>query len=197
MQVDVHGVHAQIAGPDLAGDGVEVGAVAVEIGACRMHGIGNLLHFTFKQAAGVGIGQHDRRHIRAELGLQGFGIDMAVGLGGHLVHGEAGKGGGGRIGAMGGFRHQNALAVFAPGANCGADRQQAAQFAMRASLGRHGHRRHAGERGQPVHQLGDQPPARLASVDCGASGCRSPKPGSRAIFSFRRGLCFMVQEPSG
>ena len=34
-------------------------------------------------------------------------------------------------------------------------------------------------------------------VDCGASGCRSPKPGSRAIFSFRRGLCFMVQEPSG
>ena len=34
-------------------------------------------------------------------------------------------------------------------------------------------------------------------TDCGARGCRSPKPGSRAIFSFRRGLCFMVQEPSG
>ena len=34
-------------------------------------------------------------------------------------------------------------------------------------------------------------------VDWGAKGCRSPKPGSRAIFSFRRGLCFMVQEPSG
>ena len=34
-------------------------------------------------------------------------------------------------------------------------------------------------------------------VDWGANGCRSPKPGSRAIFSFRRGLCFMVQEPSG
>jgi hypothetical protein len=25
----------------------------------------------------------------------------------------------------------------------------------------------------------------------------SPIPGSRAIFSFRRGLCFIVQEPSG
>ncbi len=32
---------------------------------------------------------------------------------------------------------------------------------------------------------------------CGCSGWMSPKPGNRAIFSLRRGLCFMVQEPSG
>src|SRR5665213_166838 len=35
------------------------------------------------------------------------------------------------------------------------------------------------------------------TVCCGASGCTSAKPGSRAIFSLRRGLCFIVQEPSG
>ena len=35
------------------------------------------------------------------------------------------------------------------------------------------------------------------TVDCGCSGCRSPIPGSRATFSLRRGLCFMVHEPSG
>jgi hypothetical protein len=35
------------------------------------------------------------------------------------------------------------------------------------------------------------------TVDNGCKGCTSPKPGSRAIFSLRRGLCFMVQEPSG
>ena len=37
-----------------------------------------------------------------------------------------------------------------------ADREQAAQFAMRAGLGRHRHGRHAGQRGQPAHQFGNQ-----------------------------------------
>ncbi|MDT4876712.1 hypothetical protein FQZ97_1121670 [compost metagenome] len=35
------------------------------------------------------------------------------------------------------------------------------------------------------------------TVDCGCSGWMSEKPGRRAIFSFRRGLCFIVHEPSG
>ena len=35
------------------------------------------------------------------------------------------------------------------------------------------------------------------TVESGCSGWMSPKPGSRAIFSLRRGLCFMVHEPSG
>ncbi len=35
------------------------------------------------------------------------------------------------------------------------------------------------------------------TVETGCSGWTSAKPGSRAIFSLRRGLCFIVQEPSG
>ncbi len=35
------------------------------------------------------------------------------------------------------------------------------------------------------------------TVETGCSGWMSAKPGSRAIFSLRRGLCFIVQEPSG
>ncbi len=35
------------------------------------------------------------------------------------------------------------------------------------------------------------------TVFCGCNGWTSPKPGSRAIFSLRRGLCFIVHEPSG
>ena len=35
------------------------------------------------------------------------------------------------------------------------------------------------------------------TVETGCSGWMSAKPGSRAIFSLRRGLCFMVHEPSG
>ena len=41
----------------------------------------------------------------------------------------------------------------------------------------------------------------ISSAPCavlsGCSGCSPAKPGSRAIFSLRRGLYFMVQEPSG
>ena len=35
------------------------------------------------------------------------------------------------------------------------------------------------------------------TVDSGCSGWISAKPGSRAIFSLSRGLCFIVHEPSG
>ncbi len=35
------------------------------------------------------------------------------------------------------------------------------------------------------------------TVASGCSGCTSAKPGSRAIFSLSRGLCFIVQLPSG
>ena len=35
------------------------------------------------------------------------------------------------------------------------------------------------------------------TVDSGCSGWISAKPGIRATFSLRRGLCFIVHEPSG
>ncbi len=35
------------------------------------------------------------------------------------------------------------------------------------------------------------------TVETGCSGCTSLKPGMRAIFSFNRGLCFIVHEPKG
>ena len=41
VQVDVHRVDAEIARPHAADDGVEVRAVAVEIGARLVHGVGD------------------------------------------------------------------------------------------------------------------------------------------------------------
>jgi hypothetical protein len=41
VQVDMHGVDAEVARPHLADDGVEVGAVGVKVGARRVHGIGD------------------------------------------------------------------------------------------------------------------------------------------------------------
>ena len=66
MQVDVHGVDAEIARPRLADDGVEVGAVAVEIRARLMQRRGDLDDLALEQAAGVGVGQHDRGDVGAE-----------------------------------------------------------------------------------------------------------------------------------
>ncbi len=66
------------------------------------------------------------------------------------------------------------------------------------AFGRQRDRRHAGQ----FHQIASATArrsarARPARCDCGCSGWMSPKPGSRAIFSLRRGLCFIVHEPSG
>ena len=54
----------------------------------------------------------------------------------------------------------------------------------------------------PVISISQRDSSAIRSMAPGTvtSGCRgwmSAKPGSRAIFSLRRGLCFMVQEPSG
>ena len=38
---------------------------------------------------------------------------------------------------------------------------------------------------------------RPLTVEAGCSGWMSAKPAKRAVFSLRRGLCFIVHEPSG
>ena len=66
VQVDVHRIDAEIARPRLADDRVEVCAVAVEIGACVMHRLGDPDDLPFEQPAGVRIRQHDCRDVGAE-----------------------------------------------------------------------------------------------------------------------------------
>ena len=64
VEVDVHGVDAEIARLHLADDGVEVGAVGIEIGAGFVHRLGDGDHVALEQPAGVGVGEHDRRDVR-------------------------------------------------------------------------------------------------------------------------------------
>ncbi len=66
MQIDVHGVDAEIARTHHAHDGVEIGAVAVEVGARLVHGCGDVDDLGLEQAAGVGVGQHDGGNIGTE-----------------------------------------------------------------------------------------------------------------------------------
>jgi hypothetical protein len=147
VQVDVHGVDAEVAGLHAPDDGVEVGAVRIEV---RARGVGqacDLEDVALEQAAGVRVGDHDRGDLVGELGLQVTQVHAAVlGLG-DLGDGVADEGGGGRVRSVRGRRHQHGAAVsFACGFVGGLDAEQAAEFAVRAGLGRERHGGHPGQR---------------------------------------------------
>ena len=124
--------------------------------------------------------------VGAELGLQRLEIDTAVGRrpGSSSTVKPAKAAVAGLVPWARSPAPGCACAAFAARLERGADRQQAAQFAMRAGLGRHRHRRHAGQRGQPMRQLRRSPPARPARSTAAAAdgGRQSPAaaPSSRS-----------------
>ena len=174
VQVDVHGVDAEIAGPHLADDGVEVGAVGIEVGAGRVHRLGDRHHVALEQPAGVGVGQHDGGDVGRELLLHLLRIDRAVRARRHGLDAVAEQRGGRRIGAVRRLRHQH---------DRSASRRAPSSAALIAimphsspcapAFGVMRDRRHAGELEQPARQLGDQRRARPArSRAAAADGCR-------------------------
>jgi hypothetical protein len=68
VQVDVHRVDAEVAGADLADDGVEIGAVAIDEGAGGMDRVADRLHLGLEQPAGVGVGDHHRGDVGSQAG---------------------------------------------------------------------------------------------------------------------------------
>ncbi len=152
----MHHVDAEIGRAHLADDGVEVGAVAVEIGADLVRRLGDLDDLVLEQPAGVGIGHHDGGDVGPELFLELLQADPAVAVAWNALDLVAAGRRGRRIGAMGRFGHQHALARIALGLLRRADGEQPAEFAVRAGGRRHCHGRHAGQRLEPVGELVDQ-----------------------------------------
>src|SRR6185503_20951754 len=105
------GVDAEVAGADAADDGVEIRPICIEVGAGLVGQARDLDDVALEQAAGVGVGHHDRGDVGAELGFQVGEVDAAVGGLGDLGDRVADEGGGGGIGAVGGGGHQDAAAV--------------------------------------------------------------------------------------
>ena len=80
VQIDMHRIDAEIGRPHASDDGVEIGAIAIEIGAGFMHVLGDGNNIALEQAAGVGIGQHDGGDIGPQFGLQSGTIHAAIGI---------------------------------------------------------------------------------------------------------------------
>ncbi len=156
VQIEVHHIETEIARPRDAHQGVEVRAVHVHLRARRVAGRTDLFHPGLEQTHGVGVGDHERSHVRAQLGLEVFHVDAAIRSGFHGDAFEPRDGSRGRIGAVGGIRDQDLLAGFAAREMVGAHHQQRGELAMGSGgrLQRHGI--HAGNFRQIPLQLPDQ-----------------------------------------
>jgi len=101
VQIDVHGINAEIARTDPPDNGVEIGPVAVEIGSGRMGQPGDFDNIPLEQATGIRIGDHDGGHIIRQLGFQIGQVNPAIRCLGNLSDGITHKSGRCRIGTMG------------------------------------------------------------------------------------------------
>ena len=154
MQVQVHDVHAEVAGPRHAHQGVHVGAVHVDQRIDAVQEVADLLEAVLEDAHGVGVGDHGPRDLGAQLGHQcpqalaglaagGIGDvvegDSAVRQRGQLDDLIARHGGGGGVGTVATVRNEDDAALGAPADVIGANEHHARQLAGGAGAGLQGH----------------------------------------------------------
>src|SRR5581483_12004972 len=110
VQVQVHDVHAKVAGANLADQRVHVGAVHIELAALGVQDIGNLIDLLLENSQRVGIGKHEGGDVLVHLRRQCADVHHPGGIGFQVLHRVTADGGSRRIGAVGGVRNQNFLA---------------------------------------------------------------------------------------
>ena len=146
VQVHVNDVESHVAGPDLAADRVQIGAVVVQQATGVFHDALDLEDLALEYSQGRRIGEHDARRLRADHCLERLEIDVAVGPGRHF-HGDAAAHRRSRgVGTVRGIRHDDLVALqVAVGPMIGPDHRHAGQFALRTGHRRERHTGHAGD----------------------------------------------------
>jgi hypothetical protein len=145
VQIQVHHVHAEIAGTRDAHQRVHVGAIHVEQRALAMQDFGSLDDARFEDAQRVGVGDHQAGHIFRDGFFERGEIQQAVLVGADVLDHVTGDGRSGGVGAVRGIRNQDFLARIALLFEQGADEQDAGQFALRAGGGLQRDGVHAGD----------------------------------------------------
>ncbi len=152
VQVQVRDVAAELARLGQPDEGVEVGAVDVDLAAGGVDGVADLADVGVVHTVGGRVGDHDRGQrvlVQLDLGVQVGVVDRAVGGGGHDNNLHAGEHRGGRVGAVRGGRDQADVALgVAAGEVVAADGQQAGELALGPGVGLDGDLVVAGDLGQ-------------------------------------------------
>ena len=130
VQVHVHSVEAHVARPADAHERVQIGAVVVEHRPGRVHKLCYVQDLPLEQAQGVGVGQHQGRRARRQLGLEVGQADAAVTAGLDLHHLKAAEGGAGRVCPVGGVGDENLRASLTSGVLVSADHPQRRPLAV-------------------------------------------------------------------
>ena len=114
VQVQVHHVHAEVAGARLAHQRIHVGAIHVKQRALGVQNVCDLVNLAFKNSNRGGIGQHQRGGIFVHLLLPSSARSMhAVGVRFEILHLVTADRRGRRIGAVRRVGNQNLLARIA------------------------------------------------------------------------------------
>ena len=166
VQVEVHDVEAEVAGPGDAADRVQVRAVVVHQRAGLVKDPRDLLDSLVEETEGGRVGQHQTRCLRPDLAAQLLEVDVPARVGAdadHLVprHRHAG-----RIRAVRrvGDHDLTASLVLAPVGEIGAHQQQARELALRARGRLERHRRQADDLGEDLLQAPHQLERSLGGV---------------------------------
>ena len=80
VQVEVADVEAEVAGARDAEDGVEVGAVHVDLHALGVAHLGDLVDLRLEEAERIGLGDHEGRDVVGQMPLEVEEVHVAVGL---------------------------------------------------------------------------------------------------------------------
>ena len=141
VQVHVDDIEAHVTGAYLAENGVEVGAIVIEQAAGFVDSFGYGFDLPFEHAAGAGVGHHQAGGLGATGGFQGFQIHVTIFTHRHFTDLVATHDGGGRVGAVGGFRDEDlGTAFITTGFVVGTDHGDPGELALGA---RHGGQRYA------------------------------------------------------
>ena len=148
VQVEMHHVDAEIAGPRDSHQRVHVGAIHVKHGALGVQNLRRLHDVLFEDAERVGVGHHQRRHVSVRRARQRFQVQHACIGGFHVLHHVPGNRRSGRIGAVRGIGNQDLAARVAALLEQRANQQDACQLSLRAGRGLQRHRIHPGNFGE-------------------------------------------------
>ena len=139
VQVEMRHVRAELPGQAQPEQGVEIGAVHVDLTAVAVNHLADLDDGFLEHAVGRGIGDHQRRQVLRMglgLGLKIGEIDVAVLVAGDHLHRHPGHHGARRIGAVGGARDQTDVApALAAALVIAADHQEPGIFTLAAGIG--------------------------------------------------------------